>query len=123
MRRTLAMTLLALSVSACASFYQPSATAWVKCEDKAHCDTLWDRAQTWIATNGAYRLQTITQSVIQTYGPHDNVYGRVAYTITKEGRPDGNTYIVIRGSCAPTLYGCVFDPSEDTNRLHSALTR
>lgn len=107
-------------LNGCASFYRPNAVAYIDCEG-ARCDAMWARAQTWLATNSRYRVQLMHDNVIQTYGPHENVFDGVAYTVTKENQANGKTRIYIRGSCAPTLYGCPFDPSSYTNLLHTEL--
>jgi hypothetical protein len=114
--------LAAAALVAGCTAYQPTATAWVRCDGK-QCDELWGRAQTWLATNGRYRIQIANDHVIQTYGPHEGVVDAVAYTVTKEKQADGTSKIFIRGHCFQTAYGCMYDPAPYTNALHSALTR
>lgn len=107
-------------IAGCAGFYHPTKPARIVCEG-ARCDRLWQRAQTWLATNSRYRIQIANDSIIQTYGPHENVSGAVAYTITKNQLPDGKTMIEIHGACHATIYGCVFDPAPPTNLLYREL--
>lgn len=112
--------LLALLTAGCATHYQPSARAGVACEG-ARCDRIWQRAQTWIATNSRYRIQIANDSLIQTYGPHEGIHDAVAYTVTKDQRPDGQTLIAIYGTCREVVIGCTFDPTGATNRLYYEL--
>lgn len=122
MKITAIACLTATVLAGCGTFYKPTAIAGVECEG-AKCDLMWQRAQTWLATNGRYRIQIANESVIQTYGPHDGVYDAVAFTVTKEKRPNGQTLIAIRGSCYPTVYGCVFDPAPLTNELYNEMKK
>ncbi|MDO9227145.1 MAG: hypothetical protein Q8M09_12455 [Pseudomonadota bacterium] len=112
--------LIVLLLAGCGTFYRPTATAGVQC-DGARCERLWQRAQTWLAVNGRYRIQIINDAVIQTYGPHEGVYDAVAYTLTKHQQPNGKVLISIQGGCHPTLYGCVTDPAPLTNLLYAEL--
>src|SRR5215218_5815729 len=54
----------------------------VLCIDKAQCDVYWQRAQAWVANNSAYRLQTVTDTVIETSGPLPGRSG-LAFRVTK----------------------------------------
>lgn len=109
-----------LLLTGCGSFYKPVATAGVPCKGE-QCNRVWTRAQTWIATNSAYRIQLVNDTIIQTYGPHE-YSSSVAWTITKQERPtEGDSLIVLQGICNGTIYGCVFDPSVETNRLYYEL--
>ena len=110
------------ALCACGTFYQPQALAGIDCEPE-RCAELWQRAQVWLATNGSYRIQLVTDSVIQTYGPDERDPTAVAYTVTRAISASGRGKITIRGSCAPTIYGCVTDPSKATNALYYALEK
>lgn len=114
------IVLLTAMSAACGSFYNPNAVAYVDCEGQ-QCSAMWSRAQTWLATKARYRVQLMSENVIQTYGPLDSVYDGVAYTVTKEDQGNGKSRIYIRGACSTTIYGCVFDPAPYTNLLHTEL--
>jgi uncharacterized protein YceK len=124
MIKTQAVVALAASVllSGCGTFYKPTAIATVPCEGQ-QCNDMWAKAQTWLVTHGRYRIQTVNDHVIQTFGPHENVYDGVAFTLTREKAPDGKTVIQIIGNCAPTVYGCVFSPAPFTNELFEELKK
>lgn len=112
----------AVTLSGCAAFYQPNAVASIECTGQ-RCDQMWARAQTWLVTNGRYRIQTMNDNVIQTFGPHDGVYDAVAYTLTREKAANGASVIRIIGACKGTVYGCVFDPAPYTNLLYQELSK
>lgn len=120
MKKTFSIIAACLTLSACATHYQPSARAGIACEG-ARCDRLWQRAQTWLATNSRYRIQIANDAIIQTYGPHAGDYDSVAYTVTKQQQPDGKTLISIYGACHEVVIGCPFDPTHATNRLYYEL--
>lgn len=120
MKNALLAALAAATLAGCATHYQPSARAGIVCEG-ARCDRLWQRSQTWLATNSRYRIQIANDAIIQTYGPHEGVYDAVAYTLTKQQNPDGKTLISIYGTCREVVIGCTFDPTEATNRLYYEL--
>ncbi|WP_447577341.1 hypothetical protein [Achromobacter kerstersii] len=75
------------------------------------CGRYWDAAQTWLVQNSSYKLQTVTTSVIQTYGPTPNS-PLLAYTIIKEPGQYGTYSIKIAANCA-NMFGC------QPNALHS----
>lgn len=121
MARTNTITIItAILFTGCASFYQPTATARLVCEGP-RCDQIWQRAQTWLVTNGRYRIQIVNDNIIQTYGPHENIYNDVAYTLTRTKRADGTTLIEIHGTCHSGTFGCIFDPAPPTNKLYYEL--
>lgn len=68
---------LAVLMAGCGTFYKPTAGGSVECQG-AQCALMWQRVQTWVATNSRYRIQIATDSILQTFGPHDNVYDGVA---------------------------------------------
>lgn len=99
------------------TFYKPQSSAWIACEG-AQCTELWSAAQVWLAKNSRYRFQIVNDNIIQTHGPHENVFNGVAYTLTRETRGEGKAAIVITGDCYSTIYGCAFDPSPYVNALY-----
>lgn len=105
-----------LPLQGCGSFYQPNATAYVNCKG-AQCNELWSKAQSWIALNGDYKIQNSSDSFLQTHGPYEYNSSAMALTITKSVDQNGDGKIFIRASCAPTVYGCAYDPSIAANKL------
>ena len=53
----------------------PAASAQpVLCVNRSQCDVYWQRAQAWVANNSVYRLQTVTDTVLETAGPQPARY-------------------------------------------------
>ena len=103
MRSNLSILLGTLVLAACASApddpaSNPEAAAPLACINKAQCDLYWQRAQAWIAANSAYRVQHVTDTVIQTYGPMGATFA-LAYTVVKTPSPDGSGRIAIACAC------------------------
>jgi hypothetical protein len=106
------LLLLALLLSGCAT---PELTPYqieqikeshipLICKDKQQCDYYWQRAQLWIAQNAPFKIQTMSDVMIQTYGPIDTDQ-RMAYLVTKDTRQDGSAHIVINIHCGND-YAC-----------------
>lgn len=102
MRRALALA-LTVALTSCTTTpdnpsANPEAVAPLICPSKPVCDTYWQRAQAWVASNSAWKIQTASDAIIQTYGP---AYSRVdlAYTITRVPNADGSARIVIAANC------------------------
>lgn len=74
------------------------AQAPVVCGEKERCDRLWQAAQSWIAQHSAYKIQLISDSVIQTYGPLKSNPG-LAFRVVKEPGPYGTYNINIAAAC------------------------
>lgn len=74
------------------------------CKNAVQCDTWWKLAQVWVTQNSGYRIQTVTDSIIVTFGPiHSEM--ELAFTVTKSPRSDGSSEIVVRASCG-NIFGC-----------------
>ena len=109
MTRTLSMLLGAMVLAACATTpddpaSNPEAAAPLACINKAQCDLYWQRAQAWIAANSTYRVQNVTDTVIQTYGPIGASLD-LAYTVVKTPSPDGSGRIAFACTCG-NLFRC-----------------
>jgi hypothetical protein len=74
------------------------------CASKPQCDAYWARAQAWIASHSAYKIQTATDAVIQTHGPIE-WKPQLAYTVTREPKADGSARILINAGCYSPI-GC-----------------
>ena len=76
----------------------------VLCVGKPQCDIYWQRAQAWVANNSEYRLQTVTDTVIETQGPSVGRPG-LAYRITRVPDDKDGASIYILAACGNAL-GC-----------------
>jgi hypothetical protein len=76
----------------------------VLCVGKAQCDIYWQRAQAWVANNSEYRLQTLTDTVIETQGPSVGRTG-LAFRITRVPDDKDGASIYILAVCGNAL-GC-----------------
>nr|WP_272907100.1 hypothetical protein [Mycetohabitans sp. B2] len=107
---------LSIAAAGCASQNQVSsqtmaqAVAPLSCTRKVQCDAWWQRAQVWISEHSAYRIATITDSVIQTEGP-SATRRDLAYVITKTPNNDGSATIGFSAQCSNML-GCLPNPWE-----------
>jgi hypothetical protein len=86
------------------------ATAPLTCMSKAECDAWWARAQVWVTNHSEYKLQTITDSIIQTAGPSSGKRA-LAYQITKTPTNEGTATIGFAAHCDNPL-GCQPNPWE-----------
>lgn len=97
-----------IAVSGCAAQVdQPTmarAHAPIYCDSEQQCTKIWEATQTWLIRNSGYRLQTVTSSVIQTYGPQQNM-PTLAFTVIKEPVGNGLHQIKIAASCS-NMFGC-----------------
>lgn len=86
------------------------------CTTGADCDFRWSRAVSWVVTNSGYKIQTQTDSVIQTMGPtHDNP--TPAFTVTRVAVSPGVYEFTFGGGC-DNLFGCI--PTVDESRASFA---
>lgn len=70
-----------------------------------NCQKKWDAAQVWVSQNSAFKIQTVSTAIIETYSP-TNGDPRLAYQITKAPYKDGQYQIIIKAYCANWLLGC-----------------
>lgn len=90
---------------------ETEARAPLICKDKAQCDYYWQRAQVWIAQNSHYRIQSVTDTVISTFGPVRSDT-RYAYQVVRVPKSDGSAQITIGGAC-DNIFGCSSDLFSD----------
>jgi hypothetical protein len=76
----------------------------VLCVDKSQCAIYWQRAQAWVANNSEYRLQTVTDTIIETQGPLAARTG-LAFRITRVPDDKDGASIYILAACGSAL-GC-----------------
>jgi hypothetical protein len=86
------------------------ATTPLTCSSKAECDVWWQRAQTWVASHSKYKVESTTDTLIQTAGP-DGGKRALAYQITRTPNPDGTATIGFAAHCDGSL-GCKPNPWE-----------
>ncbi|MGF6769649.1 hypothetical protein P3T18_002119 [Paraburkholderia sp. GAS199] len=86
------------------------ATTPLTCSSKAECDTWWQRAQTWVTSHSTYKIESATDTLIQTAGP-DGGKRALAYQITRTANPDGTATIGFAAHCDGSM-GCKPNPWE-----------
>ncbi|MFL9856188.1 hypothetical protein PQR72_10695 [Paraburkholderia madseniana] len=86
------------------------ATTPLTCSSKAECDIWWQRALTWVAGHSTYKIESSTDTLIQTSGP-DGGKRALAYQITRTPNPDGTATIGFAAHCDGSM-GCKPNPWE-----------
>jgi hypothetical protein len=81
-----------------------TSTTPVLCVGKSQCDAYWQRAQAWVANNSEYRLQTVTDTVIETQGP-TLARSALAFRVTRVPDDKDGARIFVLASCGNAL-GC-----------------
>jgi len=91
---------------------EPPATSAepVLCVDRSQCDVYWQRAQAWVANNSVYRLQTITDTVLETAGPQPARTG-LAFRITRVPDNQEGARIYVMAACGNSV-ACNPAPSD-----------
>ncbi len=84
------------------------ATTPLTCSSKAECDVWWQRAQTWVTSHSTYKIESATDTLIQTAGP-DGGKRALAYQITRTPNHDGTATIGFAAHCDGSL-GCKPNP-------------
>lgn len=84
------------------------ATSPLTCTNKAECDAWWSRAQVWVSNHSEYKLQTVTDAIIQTGGPSGGKRA-LAYEITKTPSNEGTATIGFEAHC-DNMLGCEPNP-------------
>jgi hypothetical protein len=76
----------------------------VLCVGRQQCDIYWQRAQAWVANNSEYRLERVTDTIIETQGPLVARNGW-AYRVTRVPDDKDGAQIYILATCA-NAFGC-----------------
>ena len=76
----------------------------VLCNNKMQCEVYWQRAQAWVANNSPYRLQTITDTVIETTSPLAGRTG-LSFRVTKVPDDKDGARIYVLAACG-SAFGC-----------------
>lgn len=74
------------------------------CTNEQQCSLFWERATYWVSTVSAFKIQTLSPSLIETFTP-TGPSAQLAWKITKEPLPDGTYRIWIYAGCA-SRFGC-----------------
>jgi hypothetical protein len=104
-----------------ASIVQAVVNQPITCQAGPDCETKWSRATAWIAQNAAYKVQTASDSIIQTMGPLPND-PRPSFTVTKAGDSTGTYTVSFNGGCDNFL-GCIPPSRSPSSALSVLLTR
>jgi hypothetical protein len=86
------------------------ATAPLTCANKSECDLLWKRALAWVTQVSSYKVESVSDTLIQTAGP-DGGKRALAYQITRTPNKDGTATIGFAAHCDSSL-GCRPNPWE-----------
>jgi hypothetical protein len=76
----------------------------VLCVGKTQCDIFWQRAQAWVANNSEYRLQTVTDTIIETQGP-TLARSALAFRVTRVPDDRDGARIFVLAACG-NAFGC-----------------
>lgn len=91
------------------------------CSGEADCKVKWDAAQLWVIHNAGFKIQNITDVLIETYNPTKGS-PNLAAMVTKEPKGKGRYEIDVTLTCAND-YGCtpdVWKAGIDFNRTVAA---
>lgn len=116
MKKDLLAMLCLMAIAGCSTQGQVNpdvmqiATTPLTCSTKAECDVWWQRAQTWVAGHSKYKIESATDTLIQTAGP-DGGKRALAYQITRTQNPDGTATIGFAAHCDGSM-GCKPNPWE-----------
>jgi hypothetical protein len=87
---------------------QQAANRPVTCTTGKDCEEKWSRAVHWVTQNSAYKIQAVSDNVIQTMGPLPDD-PRPAFTVTKVFNGNDTYTLNLHGGC-DNIWGCVPDP-------------
>lgn len=86
------------------------------CANKSDCDLYWQRAQAYINKHSAFRIDTVTDTVLSTYQP-STTSREVGYNLTRIPRADGTATIDVAVVCNERIMGCSPTATEETVSL------
>jgi hypothetical protein len=91
------------------------------CTSDKDCAAKWEMAQLWVVKNAAFKLQTVTNVLLETYNPTPHSVDFAA-RVLKEPLGNGKYKLVARVWC-DNIYGCnrdAWDMLLDFNRTVNA---
>lgn len=96
----------------------------IKCTQGQDCDAKWSRAVTWVSQNSAYKIQTQTDSLIQTYsGSFDQQDMGLSMTVTKTALNQPGEYEIIAHIGCAHLLTCAEDPQVALTQFAAFVTQ
>lgn len=75
------------------------------CTTQRQCEGEWAAARDWVTANCAMKIQTMTDSFIETYNAVGGEPG-LACRVTKDPIPSGGYAITVAANC-DNMFGCV----------------
>ena len=76
--------------------------------EQRECEAMWAAARSWVNSTCDMKIQTMTDSYIETYGSAGSTTN-IACRVTKDPRPEGGYWIRAVAGCA-NPFGCNTDP-------------
>jgi len=92
------------------------------CTNEKECAIKWEAAQIWVVHNSAYKIQTTTNVLLETYNS-PNGESKLAVRVTKEPLGGGRYKFIVNAWCGSEL-GCIPDELSaglDFNKQISAI--
>jgi len=90
-----------------AEFQRQMAMTQPHCTTQRQCEAAWSAARNWVNSNCGMKIQTMTDSYIETYNSVDTDPS-LACRVTKDPDPAGGYSLSIAVSCG-NMFGCVPD--------------
>jgi hypothetical protein len=81
----------------------------VTCATKDECDAAWQKAIEWVSQRCAFRIQTQTETLVETEGPQPWPSNDVACRLDRVSTGAGATQLEITARCG-NYFGCVPEP-------------
>lgn len=115
MKNMLLAALTAVALSGCATVPDAERAAMMEqinktiptCVGAEDCNAKWEAAQLWVVHNAAYKIQTATNVLIETYNPSQHSPS-LAARVTKEPQGGGKYRLLVALWC-DNMFGCVPD--------------
>ena len=101
---------LILSLSGCVSVATPQQRAQIAattpvCHGKKQCEAAWAAARNWVTDNCGMKIETYTDSFLQTFNSSDSASTDLACSVSKTPLPSGGYTIQATMGCNNFL-GC-----------------
>jgi hypothetical protein len=95
------------------------------CASKQQCDLYWQRAQAYVNQHSAFRVQSVTDTTLVTFGPSSDFGSStsLAYRISRVPSSDGSAVIEITLACGDHIVGCSPDAVTETANLKRFIRR
>ena len=77
------------------------------CDTDAECEIMWNAAQVFVVQNSYFKMQTVSDAIIQTYGP--TTAAGFAFTVMKEPTGNGQHRVLVEAYCG-NIFGCGENP-------------